>query len=227
MSIIRTQKRDNLAFFDRTVLDDENLSWRAKGIAAYLLSHPNQWAIKTNDLKQRSKDGRDAVLSGLKELEDAGYLERTKTRDETGKFVWEHVLHEAITGKPGPGFPSTGFQGIYKSTSYLERSSSSNHDHGSLAADFVKAMERIWGRGITSPYEGEQVQEWSESIPLEAWEYALTEAAKAGPRARNWRYLTPILNRVAEEGVYTQGKTPDLAEFMVLDEDGNRMEVLE
>jgi hypothetical protein len=55
-------------------LRDPRTSWKAKGIAAYLLSHRPGYRISQNQMIRESKDGRDALLSGLRELEEAGYL---------------------------------------------------------------------------------------------------------------------------------------------------------
>lgn len=97
--IIRTNKRDNLAFFDKTVLWDDSLSWKAKGIAAYLLAHSNGWEVKIADLIGRSTDGGHAVRSGMKELIDAGYVDRQCKRDEHGVIKeWIYTLHEIPPG---------------------------------------------------------------------------------------------------------------------------------
>lgn len=112
MAIVRTSKRDNLAFFDRTVLHDERLSYRAKGIAAYLLGHPDGWEIMTSDLVNRSTDGRDSVYAGLRELKDAGYItDDGPQKDESGKFSGNgYTIHETPVrqnAKPHTDLPDT------------------------------------------------------------------------------------------------------------------------
>ncbi|MBX3014646.1 MAG: helix-turn-helix domain-containing protein [Caldilineaceae bacterium] len=93
MATIRVAKNQNYSVINNTVLNDDRLSWKAKGLAAYLLSKPDDWSIVREDLAKRSRDGVDAVRTALKELEDAGYLVRTR-RSIRGKFEWEHILHE-------------------------------------------------------------------------------------------------------------------------------------
>lgn len=96
-TIIRTRKnRENpYVMIDKFGLNDERLSWKAKGLLAYLLSKPDDWTIRINDLIKRSKDGRDAVKAGLRELELYGYLSRHQHRDETGKFGdIEYIIYE-------------------------------------------------------------------------------------------------------------------------------------
>ena len=76
MSTIRTIKSKDFSVICNTFLKDERLSWKAKGILAYLLSKPDDWQIKVVDLIKRSKDGREKVYAGIKELLNAGYLQR-------------------------------------------------------------------------------------------------------------------------------------------------------
>lgn len=69
---------------------------------------------------------------------------------------------------------------------------------GIVRDPYVAAYEHVWGRLVSSPYEGERLHEWAGRVPLEAWQYALTESAKAN--AKNWKYLEAILVRVERDG---------------------------
>jgi len=69
------------------VLNDENLSFKAKGIFAYLYSKPQDWNFNYKRISKDSSDGEDAVLSGLRELENAGYLIRRKLH--SGRIQYE------------------------------------------------------------------------------------------------------------------------------------------
>jgi hypothetical protein len=95
--IVRVSKRDSsYAIIDPFFLSDERLSWKAKGLLGYLLSKPSNWRVYVSDLIKRSKDGKDAVYSALRELEAAGYIERRQTRDpETQRITgYETVVFE-------------------------------------------------------------------------------------------------------------------------------------
>ncbi|GMK49139.1 hypothetical protein PghCCS26_62690 [Paenibacillus glycanilyticus] len=95
-TIIRTNKRENpYVMIDKYGLNDDRLSWKAKGLLAYLLSKPDDWQIYERDLIKRSTDGRDAVRAGLRELETNGYLSRHQMRGENGSFgTMEYVVYE-------------------------------------------------------------------------------------------------------------------------------------
>lgn len=84
-------------------VNDENLSFKAKGLLLYLLGRPPGWAFSAERIARTSKkDGREAVLSGLKELSEAGYYRWTRVRVEGGKFavVTEVAAHPSLMPPP-------------------------------------------------------------------------------------------------------------------------------
>jgi hypothetical protein len=94
MSTVRVKKDKNFSVINNTVLNDVRLSWQAKGLAAYLLSRPDDWRIIRTHLAKQSADGEGVVRSSLKELEKCGYLVTIRRQNEHGHFEWEHTLHE-------------------------------------------------------------------------------------------------------------------------------------
>lgn len=93
MSIFRVRKNDNYVVMDKTALRDERLSWKAKGIIAYMLSLPDDWTFVLDELSQHATDGKDSLRAGLRELQQYGYLHRFPVK-ENGKIIkWEtHVF---------------------------------------------------------------------------------------------------------------------------------------
>ena len=91
---IRSPKRHNYSIIDNTCLRDPNLSWKAKGLFAYLLSLPDDWQIYQKDLVNRATDGDTSLRSGIIELEKAGYLKRERQRNESGqvKGMIYHII---------------------------------------------------------------------------------------------------------------------------------------
>lgn len=71
--LLKRTRNDPFARVPKEILDDEKLSWKAKGILSYLLSKKDGWKARTTDLVNHGTDGRDAVRSGLSELIEAGY----------------------------------------------------------------------------------------------------------------------------------------------------------
>lgn len=94
--IIRIQKKANYVSIDNAVLEDIELSWKARGVLTYLLSRPPNWQVQLADLIAKSKkDGRDSARAALKELELAGYIKKTHVRGAHGYLTnWEYVVYE-------------------------------------------------------------------------------------------------------------------------------------
>jgi hypothetical protein len=105
MTIIRISKRETpYVLMDKTFLEDNRLSFKAKGILAYLLSKPDNWVIMLKDLAAKGQEGRCACASAIHELESAGYVERKKTKSEKGHFEgWETIVYE----QPKSGYPTS------------------------------------------------------------------------------------------------------------------------
>lgn len=86
MSIIRAERKHQFTIIASTVIDDDRLSWEARGLLIYLLSKPDHWTVQPKDLIKRTKNaigkrsGRDKVYSILKELRAAGYIYRDFNR---------------------------------------------------------------------------------------------------------------------------------------------------
>lgn len=93
--ISRRVKNKNYSTISNVALNDPRLSLKTKGLYAYLMSKPDTWEISREGIRSQVKESRTAIDSALKELEDAGYLRRERTKkDEHGRFKPESVLYE-------------------------------------------------------------------------------------------------------------------------------------
>lgn len=88
------------------LLDDKNLSLKAKGIYSLIQRYITieNWDISISHLISMSKDGEKSFNSGWKELKDKGYLKqyRIPNREKKGQFDYEYeLLDQADTSTPG------------------------------------------------------------------------------------------------------------------------------
>lgn len=74
---------DNLALIRTEALADGELSFKARGILAYLLAQRSNAAFSVEQLARSGADGKRSIESGLRELEEHGYLTRSVTLDGT------------------------------------------------------------------------------------------------------------------------------------------------
>jgi hypothetical protein len=86
MNKIKRKKRNTpFVQIDRTALQDSRLSWKCRGLLAYLLSLPDEWEIYVNELTNHATDGRDSTSTAINELIKFGYIVRER-KTENGKF---------------------------------------------------------------------------------------------------------------------------------------------
>jgi len=94
-TILRKAKKNNFTIINNDILRNKNLSWKAKGLLCYLLSLPDDWEINLKHLENQAKDGSESLRSGLKELEEEGYLLHKSNRNESGQFSGhEWIVYE-------------------------------------------------------------------------------------------------------------------------------------
>ena len=88
MAILRNASKGKYTVLNNGIFRDENLSAKSLGILAKMLSLPDNWEFSETGLCSIfKKDGRSSIRSGLKELEENGYLVRSRVRDESGKLT--------------------------------------------------------------------------------------------------------------------------------------------
>ena len=108
MSTFRVNKNVNYTVMSNYHLQDKKLSLKAKGLLSYMLSLPDDWDYSLKGLATGCKDGIDSVRSAVHELEDGGYLCRSKVRDARGRIidynyeVFELPQKERIEKRPAP-----------------------------------------------------------------------------------------------------------------------------
>lgn len=77
---IKKQRQKNFTIIDNKVLQDTELTLKAKGLFAYLWSQADEWNFYETEVVKHSKDGISSLRSGIHELEKRGYLQRKRTR---------------------------------------------------------------------------------------------------------------------------------------------------
>lgn len=122
--IIRVEHRERYTVITNQALRDGRLSYRATGLLAYILSFTDDVTLSGRGLCGAKREGRDAVLAALGELETAGYLQRRREQVDKGRWQTVCVLQEISPGpenpdsvprnrtvtshQPSPGKPSPG-----------------------------------------------------------------------------------------------------------------------
>ena len=110
MAVFRVEKNTNYTTMCNYHLRDRNLSLKAKGLLSLFLSLPDEWHYSVRGVAAICKEGVDSVNSGLRELEEAGYLSRSQRRLDNGRMgETEYVIYELPDGVlPDTAAPDTG-----------------------------------------------------------------------------------------------------------------------
>ncbi|MFD5445731.1 hypothetical protein [Streptomyces tendae] len=93
---------DQFTQISNALFRDSRLSFKAKGIFGYVSTHRDGWQVTVAELVRRGREGVDAVTTGLKQLEQHGFLHRTRERNPNGMLG--RALY-VITDLPGPQNP--------------------------------------------------------------------------------------------------------------------------
>lgn len=86
---------------DNATIQDPRLSFRARGVLAYVLSKPTTWEHSAESLAAASTEGVEAIRSALRELERLGFAEFKKLRIDRGRFKSVRLFRES----PGSNLP--------------------------------------------------------------------------------------------------------------------------
>lgn len=86
MAVYRVNKNRGYTVMANYHLRDKTLSLKAVGLLSKMLSFNDGWQFSTKGLSMICKEGPDAVLAALRELEDHGYLVRHRQRDSKGRM---------------------------------------------------------------------------------------------------------------------------------------------
>jgi len=68
------------------IIEDRTLSYKARGLLVFILSKPDHWRTNITHLAGQSPEGYYSVQTGMRELEAAGYITRTKKQNGAGQW---------------------------------------------------------------------------------------------------------------------------------------------
>ena len=131
---------------DKSMLEDPRLSFRAKGLLAYLLSHPELDLSNKKQLTSVSLEGVDALNTALIELEEAGYFRQTQEASEDGSM---HTLGVVYTTSRIPVLESQRVEKPLSSNKQEAAPSAASQDESATPAQRIidqlnKLRKKAW-----------------------------------------------------------------------------------
>ena len=107
MSVFRVVKAKGYTVMSNHHLRNHTLSLKAKGLLSQMLSLPEDWDYTLQGLAQINKESIDAIREAVRELERAGYIKRSRERDERGCLRGTvYTIYEQPHAEPTPEEPT-------------------------------------------------------------------------------------------------------------------------
>ena len=102
MAVFRVERNKGYTVMSNHHLRNKELSLKAKGLLSQMLSLPEDWDYTLAGLSFINREKIDAIREAVKELERAGYIVRSRERDEKGRLRG--------AGMVPCGYPRRGFE---------------------------------------------------------------------------------------------------------------------
>lgn len=206
MAVFRVYKESgNFVTVHKSFIHDDNLSWKAKGILLYLLSRPDDWKIYETELNKHSSDGRDSLRTGIKELEEAGYIHRTRRRNEKGQLrEYEYQVFEQPNqiGKTYVGKTNIGKSNTTNNNS--TNNNNTNNETGDTSQIFQLVSKEL--EMIQSPLKVQELEDELNLIKGNKLEITTVAINYCKQNKKGINYLIKILRNWNNEGVDTKEK---------------------
>ena len=102
MAVFRVEKNKGYTVMSNHHLRNESLTLKAKGLLSQMLSLPETWDYTLQGLSVINREKIDAIREAVKELERAGYIVRSRERNEKGQLKGaDYIIYE----QPQPPTP--------------------------------------------------------------------------------------------------------------------------
>ena len=96
----------------RETITNPHLSLKAKGLLTLILGFPEEWDFSIAGLMPFLREGRESIMSALRELAENGHITKTVRRSEDGRFCkYDYAFYDLpqtalpISAEPVPGSP--------------------------------------------------------------------------------------------------------------------------
>ena len=107
MAVFRVERNKGYTVMSNHHLRNRELSLKAKGLLSQMLSLPEDWDYTLKGLSLINREKIDAIREAIRELERAGYIVRSRERDEKGRLRGaDYVIFEQPQTPPVSDLPT-------------------------------------------------------------------------------------------------------------------------
>ena len=95
MAVFRVERNTGYTVMSNHHLRNKELSLKAKGLLSQMLSLPEDWDYTLAGLSYINREKIDAIREAVREIERAGYIQRSRERDEKGRLRGtDYIIYE-------------------------------------------------------------------------------------------------------------------------------------
>ena len=212
MSIVRVRKDARYFTASNEPFIDKRLSWEARGVIAYLLTKPDNWEIRMEDLAKQGPAKLHKLRRMLSEARLYGYMNRIRKTLPDGTFDWITEVFESPSQNPNPSasvIKSTTGQsrvGLSTSGSSITGKPADIVSTDSISTEFninerVKMLKKLYENNITLcvPVMFEKLKLAVVEFPDSTW-YAPAFEIAAERKALNWSFVYAVLKNWKDKG---------------------------
>lgn len=224
MAVIRN-KTQHFTIVAQSILRDERLSLKDIGLLVRLLSLPDNWEFSEKGLdKICANDGLTSIRTSIKNLENCGYLKRSRVRKEDGRITGVEWIISDYPELEEPKCENPILENqIQYNTKEPNTKGLSNNSSSSYAEEEKQRMDSLMGDTMDdrpsfetveayassnlqylSPTNMDELVSFREQLPDDVIKYAVDEACAQGKRT--WGYVRGILSSFVREGVRNIGE---------------------
>ena len=202
MSIIRVRKDARYFTASNEPFQDKRMSWEARGLMGYLLTKPDNWTVRIDDLVKQGPAKLTKLRRMLSEARLYGYMNRIRISRPDGTFDWITEVFESPSQNPNP---STS---VRFSTSVLPTSvNPADITSTDLASTELNVNERTAtlaklysaNIGALTPILSDKIKTAAETFTDATWYEPAFEVAVFN-NARNWNYVETVLTNWKDKG---------------------------
>ena len=213
MAIIRKKQKERFSIVDNKVIEDERLSFKARGLLIYMLSKPDDWKFYTEELAKRSnKDGISAIKTALNEIEDAGYLTRKQGHKKNGQFTSQDwILTDTSTKSPqvekpladkAPAGKALADNRTLPNTDFKPNTDHTNKDDDDQPVESAFNLAQLAGINVNSGLNLPVFTDYIDRLGNELVCYAIRRTNDVAQHP-SWSYLKTVLKSLEDNHVKT------------------------
>ena len=148
-----TLKKNILPFtqVSNELLNDTEITLKAKGLYAFMLSKPSNWNFTIKSMSKQLKEGTESIMNALKELKNKGWIIYTKQSDGYGVYelLYSPKTDNQDLDEPKPENPNQAFPKLGKPECINNKDYINNKDlyiKETFLKDWNKTRSKILGK---------------------------------------------------------------------------------